>query len=108
MSVGAINRGQIMPRYFFHVCQGHERSRDTEGQVLADLDAARREAINSSREIMGEKLLHGGAIDGRTIEIADETGRVVDTVDSREVVMSQGTFRTLSDDAVQSAPKPTP
>ena len=95
-------------RYFFHVREGQELSRDQEGQELADVEAARREATNISREIMGEKLLHGGPLNGRTIEIADETGCVVDTVSSREVVIAKGTFRTLVDDAVQSAPKPTP
>jgi hypothetical protein len=32
--------------------------------------------------MLGEKLLHGGSLNHRTIEIADETGHVVDVVSS--------------------------
>jgi len=32
----------------------------TAKQEFADVEAARREAINSVREILGEKLLHAG------------------------------------------------
>ncbi len=35
---------------------------------------------------MGEKLLHGGALNHRSIEIADQTGHVVDVINSRDVL----------------------
>ena len=73
-----------MPHYYFHVREGSDLSRDEEGQDLPE--AARREAINSSREILGEKLLHGGSLNHRTIEIADETGHVVGVVNSNDVL----------------------
>jgi hypothetical protein len=97
-----------MPRYFFHVREGTELNRDTEGQDCADGEAARREAISSAREILGEKLLHGGALNSRTIEIADETGRVVDVVNVKDVLFKNGRFRSYSDDVTQSAPVNTP
>ena|SRR5579871_1008278 len=97
-----------MARYYFHVREGHELSKDNEGQELPDVEAARCEAINLSREMIGEKLLHGGPLNGRSIEIADETGCIVETVNSREALVSQGTFRRFSSDVTQSAPKPTP
>ena len=97
-----------MPRYFFHVREGSELNRDTEGQDFADVEAARREAINSIREIVGEKLLHGGALNHRCIEIADETGHVVDVVNSREVLLKDGRIRTYSDDIVQSSAEKPP
>lgn len=93
-----------MPRYFFHVREGSDVSRDIEGQELAGVEAARREAINVSREILGEKLLHGGALNNRTIEIADETGHVVDVVSSNDVLFQAGKFRTYESDITQSAP----
>ncbi len=89
-----------MPRYFFHVREGAELSRDLEGQELPNVEAARREAIAANREIMGEKILHGGSLDHRSIEIADETGRVVDVVTAHEV-LRQGAY---PDDVTQSAP----
>jgi hypothetical protein len=97
-----------MPRYYFHVREGADISRDVEGQDLPDVEAARREAISTSREILGEKLLHGGSINGRIIEIADETGRVVDEVSATDVLFKAGQFRTYSDDVTQSAPVNTP
>ena len=100
-----INNGaKVMPRYFFHVREGSTLHRDAEGQELPDVEAARREAINSSREMLSEKLLHGGSLNNRNVEIADETGHVVDVVNSRDVLFSGGQFRTYADDVTQSAP----
>ena len=92
-----------MPHYFFHVREGSDLNRDDECQDFADAEAARREAVNSVREILGEKLLHGGALNHRSIEIADETGRVVDVINARDVLLKNGQFRVYSDDIVQSA-----
>jgi hypothetical protein len=97
-----------MPRYFLNVRLGQDYHRDEEGQELIDSDAAREEAISLSREIIGEKVLHGGGIDHRTIEITDETGHVVETVTSREVLFGRNGLRTFCDDVTQSAPKPQP
>jgi hypothetical protein len=102
------NNPKTMPRYFFHVREGSSLSRDEEGQELPNVEAARREAINSAREILGEKLLHGGSLNHRSIEIADETGYVVDVVHSREVLFQGGQLRNYSDDVTQSAPTNAP
>ena len=93
-----------MPRYFFHVREGGDLSRDIEGQTLPDAEAARRMAVNANREILGERLLHGGALNNRQIEIADETGHVVDVVTAHEVLFQHGRLRSYSDDVTQSAP----
>lgn len=97
-----------MPRFFFHVRDGAGLSRDLEGQELADEAAARREAVNSNREMLGERLLHGGALDHRRIEIADESGRIVDTVGAEEVLLRDGELRSYDDDVTKSAPVATP
>jgi hypothetical protein len=93
-----------MPQYFFHVREGSTLSRDTEGQELPNAEAARQEAISASREILGDKLLHGGSLNGRTIEIADETGHIVDVVTSSDVLFKGDQYRSYSDDVTQSAP----
>jgi len=97
-----------MPHYYFHVREGADLSRDEEGQDLPNAEAARREAINTSREILGEKLLHGRSLNHRTIEIADETGHVVDVISSNDVLFKAGKFRTYPDDVTQSAPVTQP
>jgi len=93
-----------MPRYFFHVRDSDSFSPDTEGQELADLAAARREAINANREILGEKLLHGGALNNRQIQIADESGAVLFTLNTDDVLLQDGHYRIFEDDVTQSAP----
>jgi hypothetical protein len=93
-----------MPRFFFHVREGTELSRDHEGQELADAKAARREAVSSGREMLGERLLHGGAIDGRQIVIADDAGTVLDVVNANDVLFQDGQLRSYKDDVTQSAP----
>lgn len=93
-----------MPRYFFHVREGAELSRDREGQELPNAEAARREAIAANREILGDRLLHGGPLNHRSIEIADETGHVVDVVTAHDVLSKSG----FPDDVTQSAPVTQP
>ncbi len=63
--------GTGKPHYFFHVREGSELSRDEEGQDLPNVEAARHEAVAANCEILGEKLLHGGSLNHRTIEIAE-------------------------------------
>ena len=102
------SNAKAMSRYFFHIREGDLFSRDEEGQDLPNVEAARHEAINTIREIMGEKLLHGGSLNHRTVEIADETGHVVDVVNSRDVLFQGGKFRVYRDDVTQTAPRNEP
>ena len=97
-----------MPRFFFNIRDGADLSRDCEGQELADVEAARREAINSSREMLGERLLHGGPPSHRHIEITDVTGHVVDMVSADDVLFKQGELKSYDDDVTKSAPVITP
>ncbi len=94
-----------MPRFFFNVRDSDgEVSRDTEGQELPDLDAARAEAVSTNREMLGERLLHGGNLDHRQIEIADQQGKILEKIDANDVLFSSGRFRSYSDDVTKSAP----
>lgn len=92
-----------MPRFFFHVRDGAEASLDREGQELPDTEAARREAICSAREMLGEGILHGGHLDHRQIEIADESGTVLATVSAADVLLRDGKLRSYDDDVTKSA-----
>jgi hypothetical protein len=92
-----------MARFFFHVRDGADLSRDEEGQELPDVEAARQEAINSNREMLGERILHGGPLNHRQIEIADETGHVVEVVRAVDVLFEHGRLRSYDDDVTKSA-----
>src|SRR6185437_13220727 len=94
-----------MARYFFHVRSADDLvSCDREGQELPHLEAACAEAVNSNREMLGERLLHGGALGPRQIEIADEHGKVLAVISAEEVLMDDGQLRAFPDDVTKSAP----
>jgi hypothetical protein len=94
-----------MTRFFFNIREkSGDLSHDTEGQDLPDLEAARREAINSNREMLGENLLHGGGLNNRRIEICDDSGEVLATVDASDTLFKEGQLRSFSDDVTKSAP----
>ena len=105
-SLRKTNGSSSMPRYFFHVRDGRddsEVSRDVEGQELPDLDAARREAVNANREMLGERLLHGGALNHRRIEIADGGGKILASISANDV-LRDGQLNAFEDDVTKSAP----
>lgn len=94
-----------MPQFYFHVRHADgEISQDTEGQDLPDLEAARAEAINAHREMLGERLLHGGSLNHRRMEIADESGTLVAVIEPKDVLFQNGQLSSFSDDVTKSAP----
>jgi hypothetical protein len=94
-----------MTRFFFHVRDDEsDLSRDTEGQEFPDLEAARQEAVNSNREMLGERLLHGGALDHRQIEIANAKGEILAVVNVQDTLYQEGQLRSFDDDVTKSAP----
>ena len=93
-----------MARYFFNIRDGADLTRDEEGQELPDAQAAHQEAICASREMLGERLLHGGPLNHRQIEITDETGQVVEVISSKDVLFKHGKLQSYDDDVTKSAP----
>jgi hypothetical protein len=75
-----------MQRYFFHVVQGAQISKDEEGSQLASLEAARMEALLAARELVAHAILDGNDNVPEVIIIADEDGRSIDRVDVRTVL----------------------
>lgn len=69
-----------MPRFHLHIHDGSGFSRDEEGLDLADLEAARQQALAGIRSLAGEEV-RGGLLnlDGR-VEIADEAGAILASV----------------------------
>ena len=48
-----------MPRYYFDILDGDQQTRDDEGLVLANAEAARREAIASLLDLARDELPEG-------------------------------------------------
>jgi uncharacterized protein DUF6894 len=65
-----------MPRYYFHVRDGNRIERDPEGVELADLDAARKRAVDRAFAIWS-KTPPSPEHNEQTFEITDEAGTTV-------------------------------
>ena len=66
-----------MTRFFFNYRLGEDYVRDEEGTDLADIHAARAEAVKDARHLMSRSILDGHDVSKRVFEICDETGRVL-------------------------------
>ncbi|PZQ59968.1 MAG: hypothetical protein DI570_15220 [Phenylobacterium zucineum] len=78
-----------MPKYHLNLFNGGGPVPDEAGQVLQDIDAARAQAIEGIRSILSAEIILG-VVDLRgRIEIADETGDVLMTVDFTDAVQLQ-------------------
>ena len=75
-----------MPRFHLHVKHRNTLVEDEEGEEFASLDSARAAAIQSAREIISDRLIHGQGINGDAFAIADEEGRIVLTVPFSEAI----------------------
>lgn len=75
-----------MARFYLHLRNGCGLSEDTEGQELPDLAAARQQAIDGIRSILGEEVRHGAIDFAGYVEIADADGNILLTVPFREAV----------------------
>ncbi len=67
-----------MPRYYFHIHDGSDFP-DTEGTELADLTAARDEAVRISGAVIRElgPSFWEHAMGEWRLEVVDESGRVI-------------------------------
>lgn len=63
-----------MPVFFLHIREGAELIRDPDGSELADLAAARTEAIRAARCLLGAAVLAGRLPLDHAIIVADEHG----------------------------------
>jgi len=64
-----------MPRFHFHVFNGTGETRDEEGVLLPDLEAARREALSGIRSILSEELGRGMIDFAGMVRITDDKDR---------------------------------
>ena len=86
-----------MPRYYFHLINGEVLCDET-GQDFAGLEAARAGAILGVSELIGEHLAENRLVDlAHRIEIADESGKIVDKIIFGELFTYQGTRLQLVD-----------
>ena len=78
-----------MPRYYFHL-YNDVVSMDDEGVELPDREAARANGIREAREMMVEMVGEGRMNFSHRIDIADESGAVIDQVIFAQAVAVEG------------------
>lgn len=66
-----------MPRYFFHVINGHRMYRDSEGVSLDDIEAVHEWAVHDAQEVMFQKAADVESWSGWWIEVRDEANEQV-------------------------------
>ena len=75
-----------MPRFHLKIFNGAGEAPDEEGQELANLAAARAEAIRGIRSLLAAELSEGKIDLGGRIEITDRDDRILQTIAFREAV----------------------
>ncbi|MEA3040042.1 MAG: hypothetical protein QOE79_2555 [Sphingomonadales bacterium] len=75
-----------MPRFYFHICNGHGFIEDEEGVDLPDEPAARRNAVEAARDVMAGDLREGRLDLTSFIEVEDEAHRLLFTLTFAEAV----------------------
>jgi hypothetical protein len=78
-----------MPRYYFHVQRAQWTALDEEGTCLPNLQAAREEAVASARELLANAIKAGKNQVPDVILIADEDGRKLLLVSTKEAIPPQ-------------------
>ena len=78
-----------MPTFFFDVYDD-DVALDEEGLELADLEAAKRAALQGARGLASEQVLNGYLDLRHRVEVRDETGASLATVSFRDAVAVEG------------------
>ena len=78
-----------MPRFFFHLHEGQYLV-DEEGLELADLSAARQRARDCVLDILSAEVKQGHLNLNNRIDIADESGAVVEGLLFRDALKISG------------------
>jgi hypothetical protein len=90
-----------MPRFHFHICNGHGFIEDEEGVDLPDEPAARRNAVEAARDVMAGDLREGRLDLTSFIEVEDEAHRLLFTLTFAEAV----TVNSIPDPARPRPPR---
>jgi hypothetical protein len=79
-----------MPRYFFHIFENGDFLADEEGRSCPNLNAAKREARASARDMAQQALEQGESPQAACVEIHDAEGRVLGALTVAEVLEHPG------------------
>lgn len=89
-----------MPRYFFHIRNGDQYTRDAVGTFLSDIAAARKAAIGRAKKLLAQK---GRAFRKAQIEIGVQRGQLIETIPFAVAVEPEGKPQLKGNDGAKSA-----
>jgi hypothetical protein len=69
-----------MGRFYFHLKDGDDLTLDEEGSELPGIDAARKEALRTAREMLSEAIKQGAEKVWEALVIADASGRTIEVL----------------------------
>ena len=69
-----------MPRYYFHILHDGRLIRDEEGIECPDINAMSREATQSARDLVAQRVQTKELLDRDVVEVHDERGQCVKRV----------------------------
>jgi len=75
-----------MPHFYLHIDDGMHRIFDEEGSELPDLYSARQEALGAARQLWAAAILTGRDIGALKFVIANDAGKVIDTLSLDEAL----------------------
>jgi uncharacterized protein DUF6894 len=76
-----------MPRYFFHIINNDSSLvPDEEGGNFESFETANNEAVESLRDLVADAVKWRNKVNGLAIQIADEAGTILDTVEARDTL----------------------
>ncbi len=79
-------RSVAMPTFYFHVCDGSTFAEADEGIELADVEAARRQAVLGLRDILAGDVCRGEMNLAAFVEVEDENRQLLFTVTVEDAV----------------------
>jgi hypothetical protein len=77
-----------MPRYYFNIRSRDAYESDVEGEVFDSVAGARREAVESARDLIAELARMGRGSDGMQIEISDKRGELLAVVPFSDALLN--------------------
>jgi hypothetical protein len=80
--------------YYFHLRNGSDVLLDPEGQLLADLKAVIASALREARALIGADAIHGKIELGPRIDVEDEHGVIVHSLQFEDAVQIARGART--------------
>ena len=75
-----------MRRYFFHLHDHEDRLVDPLGQIFDNEEGAAKAALHEARAILSHEVIAGTLNLDQRIEIEDEDGKIVHTLQFRDAV----------------------